>query len=199
MIDLRQISGRQASACLPGDEMSFMNSDQPIPSWPAANGTAASQFLSKKPATVVYACSGCSDAGELADRIARQLSHDGAAQMSCLAGIGGRVKSLVTRAEKAERILVVDGCPLNCARHTLELAGFKKFDHLELHKIGMRKGSCPVTGERIEAGVAAAKKILTRKPMVETTAEPAPEISLNLPGQDPDLPGMARRIEPLLK
>jgi uncharacterized metal-binding protein len=114
----------------------------------------------KKPATVVYACSGCSDAGEIADRIARQLARDGAAQMSCLAGIGGRVISLVAKAEKAEHILVVDGWPLNCAAHTLKFAGFQKFDHLELHKIGMRKGSCPVTEERIASGVVAAKKIL---------------------------------------
>ena len=48
--------------------------------------------------------------------------------MSCLAGIGGRVKSLVLKAENAERILVVDGCPLNCAAHTLKLAGFQKFN-----------------------------------------------------------------------
>ena len=114
-----------------------------------------------KPTTVVYACSGCSDAGEIADRVARQLTREGAAKMSCLAGIGGRVKSLVATAEKAERILVVDGCPLNCAAHTLKLAGFQKFDHLELHKIGVRKGSCPVNDERIAAGVAAAKKILS--------------------------------------
>jgi uncharacterized metal-binding protein len=113
-----------------------------------------------KPSTVVYACSGCSDAGEIADRIARQLTREGVAQMSCLAGIGGRVKSLLLTAEKAERILVVDGCPLNCARRTLELAGFKKFDHLELHKLGIRKGSAPVTGERIATGVSSAKKIL---------------------------------------
>ena len=109
---------------------------------------------------VVYACSGCSDAGEIADRIARQLTRDGVAQMSCLAGIGGRVKSLLAKAENAGRILVVDGCPLNCARHTLELAGFKKFDHLELHKLGIRKGSAPVTDERIASGVASAKRIL---------------------------------------
>jgi len=114
----------------------------------------------KKPTTVVYACSGCSDAGEIADRVARQLTRDGVAQMSCLAGIGGRVKSLVMKAENAERILVVDGCPLNCAAHTLRLAGFHKFDHLELHKIGIRKGSCPVTEERIASGVAAAKAML---------------------------------------
>lgn len=114
----------------------------------------------KKPSTVVYACSGCSDAGELADRIARQLTRDGAAEMSCLAGIGGRVKPLLNKAAGAERILAIDGCPLNCTRHTLELAGFKTFKHLELHKLGIRKGSCPVTNERIATGVEAAKKIL---------------------------------------
>ncbi len=116
----------------------------------------------KKPGTVVYACSGCSDAGELADRIARRLTRDGAAEMSCLAGIGGRVKPLVNRAATAERILAIDGCPLNCTRHTLELAGFNNFDHLELLKLGIRKGSCPVTEEKIAAGVAAAKEILAR-------------------------------------
>src|SRR5581483_4510163 len=85
--------------------------------------------------TIVYACSGCSDAGELADRIARQLTQSGVAEMSCLAGIGGRVKSIMVKGEKAPRILVIDGCPLNCARKTLELAGLKTFEHLGLHEI----------------------------------------------------------------
>ena len=116
----------------------------------------------EKTKTVVYTCSGCSDAGEIADRIARQLTRDGAAQMSCLAGIGGRVKSLMTKAANAERILAIDGCPLNCTRHTLELAGFQQFDHLELHRLGVRKGSTPVTDEQISSGVAAAKEILSQ-------------------------------------
>jgi uncharacterized metal-binding protein len=127
------------------------------------NGDNSNLPAPKKPSIVVYACSGCSDAGEIADHIARQLTREGAAQMSCLAGIGGRVKSLVSKAEKAEHILVVDGCPLSCAAHTLKLAGFQKFDHLELHKIGIRKGSCPVTEERIASGVEAARKILAGK------------------------------------
>jgi uncharacterized metal-binding protein len=125
-----------------------MNSNSPAPP------------ITEKPTTVVYGCSGCSDAGEIADRVARQITREGAAQMSCLAGIGGRVKSLLLKAEKAEHILVIDGCPLNCAAHTLRLAGFQKFDHLELHKIGIRKGSCPVSEERVAAGVEAAKKLL---------------------------------------
>ena len=114
----------------------------------------------KKSTTVVYACSGCSDAGELADRIARRLTREGVAEMSCLAGIGGRVKPLVNKAAAAERILAIDGCPLNCTRHTLELAGFKDFDHLELHKLGLRKYSCPVTEENIVTGLEAARNIL---------------------------------------
>jgi uncharacterized metal-binding protein len=129
---------------------------------PGADAAPESNVASRRPGTVVYACSGCSDAGELADRIARRLSREGAAEMSCLAGIGGRVKPLVNKAA-AERILAIDGCPLNCTRHTLELAGFKNFEHLELHKLGMRKNSCPVTDERIETGVDAAKKILSLK------------------------------------
>lgn len=125
---------------------------------------------------VVYACSGCSDAGELADRIARRLTREGAAEMSCLAGIGGRVKPLVNKANAAERILAIDGCPLNCTRHTLELAGFKNFDHLELHTLGLRKGSCPVTEEKIATGVVAAKAMLSNaaaNPMVQPGAPAA--------------------------
>ncbi len=146
-----------------------MSHDNKTPSLTPADGATDSRYLPGKPATVVYACSGCSDAGELADRIARQLTREGAARMSCLAGIGGRVKSLASTAEQAERILVVDGCPLNCAAHTLKLAGFQKFDHLELHKIGIRKGSCPVTEERIASGIEAAKKILANVSEQTTT------------------------------
>ena len=152
--------------------MDFMKDDAQVTPLPGTGMAPGFQSLTGKPATVVYACSGCSDAGELADRIARRLTQEGTAQMSCLAGIGGRVKSLVSKAEKAEHILVVDGCPLNCAAHTLKLAGFRNFDHLELQKIGLRKGSCPVTEERIASGVEAARKILSKATATEPQAEP---------------------------
>jgi hypothetical protein len=73
---------------------------------------------------IIYVCSGCSDVGELADRTPRVLSQKQIGEMSCLAGIGGRVKPLIRKAEKAEAIMAIDGCPLNCARHTLSEAGF---------------------------------------------------------------------------
>lgn len=104
---------------------------------------------------VVYACSGCSDAGELADRTARHLARDGVAEMSCIAGIGGRVKPLTMKAGRAGRVLVIDGCPLACAKHTMELAGYSDFLHLNLADLGVRKGRCPVT----EAAVAATTSV----------------------------------------
>jgi uncharacterized metal-binding protein len=109
---------------------------------------------------VIYACSGCSDAGELADRTARTLSQQKRGEMSCLAGIGGRVKPLLIKAETADQIVAIDGCPLNCARHTLEQAGFKAMHHLELHKLGLRKGSCPPTEERLALAVQAGIEMI---------------------------------------
>lgn len=103
------------------------------------------------PRPVIYSCSGCSDAGELADRVARELNRQGVGEMSCLAGIGGRVKPLMLKAQRAESIVVIDGCPLNCARHTLMNAGVTNFKHIALQTLGERKGACPVTSARVES------------------------------------------------
>jgi uncharacterized metal-binding protein len=129
---------------------------------PASPEPSIKSETAPKP-VVIYACSGCSDAGELADRTARTLSQQKVGEMSCLAGIGGRVKPLVQKAERAERILVIDGCPLNCARHTLELAGLKEFEHLQLQNLGFRKGACPPTPERIDTAVQSAKALIEKK------------------------------------
>lgn len=128
-----------------------VNSKNPFSSPPVAP---------EKTGVLVFACSGCSDAGELADRIARQLAREGVAQMSCLVGIGGRVKSLVAQAESAERILVIDGCPLACGRKTLELAGLNQLEHLGLQDLGLRKGSCTVDELNISVGVLVVRKIM---------------------------------------
>ena len=93
--------------------------------------------------------------------MARRLTREGLGEMSCLAGIGGRVRHLVAVAQRAERILVIDGCPINCARHTLELAGVRRFEHLALHELGLRKGHCPVTEDNLGRGVEAAREMLS--------------------------------------
>lgn len=51
--------------------------------------------------------------------------------MYCLAGIGGGVT--------------------DCAKRTLERAGFKEFTHIRVTDLGMQKGDSAVTPERVAA------------------------------------------------
>ncbi len=105
----------------------------------------------------VFACSGAADVGQIADRAARKLTADGIGKMSCLAGIGGRVSGIMEIAKSAKAILAIDGCPLHCARHTLEKAGFTKFEHLCLADLGMEKGKTPATEEAVAKAAARGR------------------------------------------
>lgn len=104
---------------------------------------------------LIFPCSGAADVGAVADQAARKLTKDGAGKMYCLAGIGGRVSGIMATTEAAAKILAIDGCPQNCSRKTLEQAGFKKFEHLQLIDLGMEKGKTPATQESIAKAVAA--------------------------------------------
>ena len=97
----------------------------------------------------MFACSGAADVGEIADRAARKMTKDGIGKMFCLSGIGGRVGGIMKTTESAEKILAIDGCPLNCVKNCLEQAGFDKFVHLQLAGLGLEKGKSPATEENI--------------------------------------------------
>ncbi|HEO72551.1 MAG TPA: zinc-binding protein [Candidatus Hydrogenedentes bacterium] len=104
---------------------------------------------------LIFACSGAADVGAVADQVARKLTRDGVGKMFCLAGIGGRVSGIVESTKAASAILAIDGCPINCARHCLEEAGFADLVHLQLADLGMEKGNTPIDEERIEAAARA--------------------------------------------
>jgi uncharacterized metal-binding protein len=104
---------------------------------------------------LIFACSGAADVGAVADQAARKLTKDGAGKMYCLAGIGGRVSGIMATTESAARILAIDGCQLNCVKNSLEQAGFKKYEHLQLADLGMEKGKTAPSPE-VVAKVAAA-------------------------------------------
>lgn len=123
------------------------NSDHPSASQPA-------------PLPCVLACSGCSRAGELADRTARRLDDLGAAKMSCLAGVGGRVRSIMNTVQKAPELLMIDGCPLSCGANSLKLAGISEFKHLQLHDLGIRKHDSDVSPATVERLAETAKEML---------------------------------------
>ena len=104
----------------------------------------------------MLACSGCSHAGELADHTARRLQELGIARMTCLAGVGGRVKPILATVNGAPELLMIDGCLLECGAHTLRLAGITKYQHFKLHELGIRKQHSEVSEETVQALAEAA-------------------------------------------
>jgi uncharacterized metal-binding protein len=109
---------------------------------------------------LIFACSGAADVGKLSDLAARELTAAGAGKMFCLAGIGGRVSGIMATTEAAQAILAIDGCPLDCAKKTLENAGFTKFEYIRLSDLGMEKGKTAVTDEAIAQVVGLGKSRL---------------------------------------
>ena len=91
------------------------------------------------PRPLVYACSGCSSAAQLANHVAVRLDRSGVAEMSCIAGVGGDVASLVKTARSGRPIIALDGCPLVCVQSSLERHGITPARHYQLQQYGVKK------------------------------------------------------------
>jgi uncharacterized metal-binding protein len=88
---------------------------------------------------LVYSCSGCSSAAQLANHVALRLDRMQAAEMSCIAGVGGDVAPLVKVAQSGRTILAIDGCAMACARQCLSRQGVTPDHHLQLGELGVKK------------------------------------------------------------
>lgn len=92
---------------------------------------------------LIYSCSGCSSAAQLANHLALRMDREEVAEMSCIAGLGGDVKPLVRSARQAAEsgrpIVMLDGCPLHCGRHTLARHGIAPDLHWDLSRLGVSR------------------------------------------------------------
>ncbi len=88
---------------------------------------------------LVYSCSGCSSAAQLANQVALRLDRRGVAEMSCIAGVGGDVPHLLKIAQSGRPILALDGCPLVCVASTLARHGLTAQRHYQLQQYGVKK------------------------------------------------------------
>lgn len=98
---------------------------------------ATDQSPNAKP--LVYSCSGCSSAAQMANYLAIQLDRLNLAEMSCIAGVGGNVKKLVRTALSGRKIIVIDGCPLACSKACLANHAVKPDLDIELTRLGVQK------------------------------------------------------------
>ena len=95
--------------------------------------------MSASATPLVYSCSGCSSAAQLANHVALRLDRGGIAEMSCIAGIGGDVPSLLKTARSGRPIIALDGCPLVCVKSSLARHGLVPDRHYQLQQYGVKK------------------------------------------------------------
>jgi len=101
--------------------------------------------MNNKDLPLVYSCSGCSSAAQTANLIAIKMDREQLAEMSCIAGVGGDVKSLVRTAKSGRDIIAIDGCALSCCKSCLARHNVQPKHHFDLSDFDVpkRKGEDP--------------------------------------------------------
>lgn len=106
-----------------------------------------------KPAEImVFACSGGgANVGQISNQAALEITKEGKAKMYCLAGLGGHVPGIIEATQKAKKIIVVDGCPVSCAKKMVEHVGINIDQYIIVTEEGIDKtpGEFNMTEEEI--------------------------------------------------
>lgn len=87
----------------------------------------------------IFPCVGASNVGQISNRVAIELAKNGVGTMMCTVGVGGHVPGFMKSAEGCDHIIVIDGCPLSCAKKTLEHAGINVDRHIVLTELDIKK------------------------------------------------------------
>lgn len=106
---------------------------------------------------VVYACSGASNLGQLANELAVKLDRLGLAELDCLADVGANDRS--GGAGEPKRVLAISGCAKGCCAPMLERHGIEVSRSVLLAERGIAKAKHvlvdPEEGERVLGQVLA--------------------------------------------
>jgi uncharacterized metal-binding protein len=110
-----------------------------------------------------YACSGGANVADIADRAARELMFEGRGTMFCLAGLGAGIEGIVQAAKDADMNVVIDGCPMDCARKIFEKAGVSNYVQFKVTDLGIEKakGVRP-TQDQIDRVLARGRELLAQ-------------------------------------
>jgi uncharacterized metal-binding protein len=112
---------------------------------------------------LLYACSGGANVAEISDRAARELMFAGCGTMFCLAGLGAGIPAMVQAAKDADMNIVIDGCPMDCARKIFDKAGVANYKQFKVTDLGIEKvKGVRATQEQIARVLDKAREILAQ-------------------------------------
>ena len=88
---------------------------------------------------LIFPCSGGSNVGQIANQAGVKLTQDGMGRFFCLAGIGAHVSGMVESTKAGKMLVAIDGCPVACAKKTLEHAGFNIDEYVQVTDLEIEK------------------------------------------------------------
>lgn len=114
---------------------------------------------------VILPCAGGSNCGQISNAAAVELTRQGLGHIYCLAGIAAHIGGMVDSARSAQRLLVIDGCSVACARKAVEHAGLKVTDYIDVTQQGITKNhDFDLDAGQVAAIVAHARSLLEQPP-----------------------------------
>lgn len=87
----------------------------------------------------IFTCAGGSNTGQTANAAGVKLAQAGLGYLACLAGVGAGAENTLKKLAQAQKVVVIDGCPVACAKGMLEKAGVKVDCHVEVMALGVKK------------------------------------------------------------
>ncbi|HUU42975.1 MAG TPA: putative zinc-binding protein [Planctomycetota bacterium] len=111
-----------------------------------------------------YACSGGANVAEVADRAAREMMYAGCGAMFCLAGLGAGIQGMIQTAKDADLNVVIDGCPMDCAKKIFDKCGVTNTTQIKVTDLGIEKvKGVRGTQEQVDKVVAKCKEVLGQR------------------------------------
>jgi uncharacterized metal-binding protein len=112
-----------------------------------------------EPKRIIFPCAGQANVGQLTNLAAIQLTEEGYGSIACAALLATGAENLIADALKADEVVILDGCPMLCAKKITGAQGVAAGQHLVLTELGITKGpSKSYTNDDIEKIVAACWK-----------------------------------------
>ena len=112
---------------------------------------------------LLYACSGGANVAEISDRAARELMFSGCGTMFCLAGLGAGIQGMIQTAKDADLNVVIDGCPMECAKKIFDKAGVTNYKQIKVTDLGIEKvKGVRCTQEQIDRVVAKVREVIAQ-------------------------------------
>ena len=89
---------------------------------------------------MILACSGGSNVGQTSNQAAVELTMEGFGKIYCLAGVGGKLSGFVQSVKDTPNLVVMDGCPVGCAKAIFKENGLPLRNHVVVTELGIEKG-----------------------------------------------------------